>query len=350
MTSRIVIMFAAILTLNACHRKDANDHPVTRLNNTTVKIGKRALANFSFANAKLVSFPERLDVMGKITVTENRTVNVPARVAGRIDAIYVPSGATVWRGQILLKLFSPDFSAAKVEYLHSLQESESHPHDKDFKDLTKMARQKLEYMGLGAMDIDALSSSATQMQDLTIRSPKSGVLISKRAVLGNFVNVGDTLFTVANLNKVWFDGNLYPEDLSKVRVGQKVMITTLNGGKITGTISFISPVVDPKSHTIKIRALMDNPNLILKDGMYVNGEVILNDKQALVIPSRALTRLNNEYTVFKVIAENEFKKVSVIVGPIHGHEAAILSGLKAGDRVVSGGEALLLNAVLRVGQ
>jgi Cu(I)/Ag(I) efflux system membrane fusion protein len=321
--------------------------PVTKINDTTVAITKEAMASILTTKAKTIEFPDKLDLMGRISVTEDRTTVVPARVTGRTESVYVASGETVKKGQPLLSLFSPDFVAAREEYLQSKKESQTGSKDtSDFSDLSKMARRKLMTMGLGFQDIDLLTKDRAKERNLTIRAPRAGIIITKNAVIGNLVNVGDTLFTIADVDKVWFTGDLYPEDVLKVHKGQEVQIDSPDGEKILGSVSFISPVVDPQARTIKIRSLMDNPKFILKADMYVQGSLLLQRKQKLVIPTRALTRLENSYTVFKRISDGQFQKVKVEVGTEQGEFTSIESGLKDGDEVISDGSALLLNATL----
>ena len=96
------------------------------------------------------------------------------------------------------------------------------------------------------------------------RAPRAGAVISKNAILGNAVNLGDALFMIADLHRVWFLGDMYPEDLIKVKKDQEVVIEGASPDQMLhGRVSFISPIVDPNSRTIKIRALMENPSLSL---------------------------------------------------------------------------------------
>jgi membrane fusion protein, copper/silver efflux system len=362
----------ALLGLGSGCNQATEQQPVMKVNATTLKVDRDALENIKVARATLTDFPDQLSVMGRISITEDRTNIVPARVSGRIEQIFFASGESVREGQILATLFSPDYIAAREEYLQSLRQSkmvDQKADPSDFANLTQMAKKKLQSMGLNAQDINALSSQAASSSTierdeskpplLNIRAPHNGALIAKGAVLGNLVNVGDTLFMIGDLSKVWFLGDLYPEDLPKVHKGQEVRVIVPNEKNILkGTISFVSPIIDPNSRTIKVRALIDNPGGILRGDMFVQGNLILNNRQALVIPTDSIIRTAEGEAVFKRTSaqslekatENvQFQKVIVKLGPERQGMSAIAAGLQDGDEVVSDG-ALLLDEALNTAE
>lgn len=364
---KIIGLIAVAVTLSQCTRKSEPNEPVERVDATTLKVYKDALDNLKFAKASVMDFPEQLYLMGKVSVTEDRTTVVPARVAGRTESIYFASGEYVKAGQLLMTLFSPDFVAAKEEYLQALKQAKlptGGADASDFSNLALLARKKLQTMGLTPKDVDGLAdsgssatsgASATKDALLTIRAPVSGFIVAKSAVLGNLVNVGDTLFTIGDLSKMWFSGDIYPEDLPKVKKGQDVVINVEGLNKpVYGKISFISPIVDPNTRSIKVRALMDNPSGYLRADMYVQGNVTISKNKALLVPTVAVVRGPDGYFAFKRLtaktieaseASVVFKKVPVKMGADQAGMTAIVSGLEEGDEVVTDG-AWLLDAAL----
>lgn len=360
--SHLILQAAWLLTSAAlfcqCTHKITLTEPVERVDATTLRVHKDALDNLKTAKASITDFPEQLYLMGKVSVTEDRTIVVPARVAGRTESILFASGEYVKTGQLLMTLFSPDFVAAKEEYLSALKQSKvskGGSDTSDFTNLAQLSRKKLETMGLRGEDVDALTDSGSKDAFLTIRAPSSGFIVAKGAVLGNLVNVGDTLFTIGDLSKMWFAGDIYPEDLPKVKKGQDVVINVEGLNKpVYGKVSFISPIVDPNTRSIKIRALMDNPNGYLRADMYVQGNVTISKNRALLVPTHALVRGPDGYFAFKRVSGKtiesniesvEFKKVMVQHGPEQQGMSAIVAGLQEGDEVVSDG-AWLLDAAL----
>lgn len=325
--------------------------PVTRVSDDVVELSPDAQKNIAVAPARRSALAERLSVMGRVSATEDRVTSVSARVSGRVSAAMVASGESVTAGQPLASLFSPDFAAAREEYLQALKQPRSaDPRaGADRTDLAALARKRLEIMGLAPEDVAALASlTSEQSSSLLVRAPASGVLLDKRVVVGNVVNAGDTLFTVGNLDKVWFVGDIYPEDLAKVRKNQEVVVEPSGlDRKVLGTVSFISPVIDPTTRTIKIRALMDNPDALLRADMYVRGGLVLGRRSAVLVPAAAVISVNDDRYAFVAAGARRFRKVKVQAGLEQDGRVEVLSGIKDGDRVVTEG-ALLLEAALDV--
>jgi membrane fusion protein, copper/silver efflux system len=351
-------------------KKAVSAEPVEKISADTIRVYKDALDNLKVAQAKNSPFPDLMSLMGKISLTEDRTTTVPARVQGRIDSIYFASGERVSQGQVLATLFSPDFISAKEEYLQALRQQQAQSggskkkggsfeaDPSDFANLAQLSRKKLETMGLSPADIDGLASAPTNDSGktlLVVRAPRSGVLIQKNAVLGNLVNTGDTLFMIGDLTKVWFSGDIYPEDLPKVKKNQEVYINVVGiDHELKGKVSFISPLVDPSTRSIKIRALIDNPKEALKADQYVQGNVVLEDKTALVVPTKAIVRTPEGLVAYKRVNSKtvegkesgaDFQRVPVQVGSEQNGKTAVISGLNDGEEIVIDG-AWLLDAAL----
>ena len=314
-TARALRLMLLSVALVSCTKEVPKEVSlIERVNDSTLKIQPEAMKNLTIGKAELKELPERLDLMGRVSVTEDRTTVVPARVGGRTDAIFLASGEKVKKGQPMASLFSPDFISAREEYLQSLKQSRivAADHDgADFGTFSQLARKRLETMGLSKADIEGLSAGDTNEKNLIVRSPRNGVIIAKGAVLGNLVNVGDSLFIVADISKVWFSGDLYSEDLPRVHMDQEVIIDGIPGGEpIHGQISFISPIVDPTARTIKIRALMDNPTELLRADMYVHGGIMPEPEAGAARPhDRASSETEPVISSSSDVAQNVFSSV-----------------------------------------
>ena len=368
MTAKIGLILGLFFALGCTKHAEESEEPVQVAGPGLLKISSDAMSNLKIANAQMMDYPDTLSVTGKISPTEDRTNVIPARAAGRIEQILIASGESVTAGQPLALLWSPDYVSAREEFIQSVRKGNAMAGESDFKTLAVLARKKLETMGLSPKDIQALTEVADSGGDsdkvdkadkaekyLVVRAPRSGAVVAKNAVLGNMVNQGEPLFMIADLHQVWFLGDMYPEDLIKVKKDQKVIIDGAVGGQqLEGKVSFISPIVDPNSRTIKIRAMMNNPSLALRGDMYVQGNLVLADRRAIMVPSRAILREQDASYVFKVSTpksveghglgiEAQKTKVSVL-GERQGL-VAIGEGVTDGDQVVSDG-TLLLNAAL----
>jgi Cu(I)/Ag(I) efflux system membrane fusion protein len=342
----ILAFLALALALgNARADEDASD-PVRIVDATTLELTDGAMANLSVTSVSEQDVPDVLSIMGTIGVVENKVTSVPARVAGRIDAVLKVSGEYVHAGDAVALEYSPDFIATRQEYLEALKKDAgsaglSPTADTDFSNLAAISRKKLENMGLIAKDIADLPNSGGDGH-LVIRASRDGAITYMNTSVGNMQNQGDTLMTVSDLAQVWFSGDLYSEDLGKVHAGQKIQIQTEGLSKpLPGEISFISPVIDPNAHTIKIRARISNPDRVLRGGMVVQGDVVLSHSTALVVPETALMNLHNTTYCFKKIGANRFKEIPVKVAHEYAGLATVTDGLEKGDEVVSAGGLVL---------
>jgi Cu(I)/Ag(I) efflux system membrane fusion protein len=343
---------AASMTLafSSCKKAPPEEAMVQKVSDDSLKLSDDAIKNIKLVKVSVGDFPEKLALMGRISVPEDRTVVVPSRVTGRMDQIFVASGEVVTAGQPLASIFSADFAIAKEEYIQAVKQVQSTPSDEESKHLLELSKKKLSALGVSEADISkwdvTKSDESVQGARIVVHAPISGALLGKQAVIGTLQNVGDTLFMIGDLSKVWFAGDIYPEDLRKVKKNQEVVIDPGNGATaLHGKVSFISPVIDPNSRTIKIRALMDNPGSQLRADMYVQGDVILSLRRALVAPKSALVRLQDDVFCFKRLPGNIFKKVSIKVDGDNDDTVAVTQGLSDGDEVVSEG-GLLLDAAL----
>jgi RND family efflux transporter MFP subunit len=320
--------------------------PVKKISNDQVQLTKEAIKNLKIVTAEVSDFPEQLHIMGRITVAEERVSMVPARIYGRIDAVMVASGEEVNRGQPLATIFSSDLIVAREEYLQSVKQYNKTQSETDL-NMVNLSRKKFESMGIQRSDVDNIKETTGSSPTMfTIRSPRHGAILKKDIVVGSIVNPGDPMFTVGDLGKVWFAGDLYPEDLAKVHKDQEIAID-IEGMEhhATGKISFISPIVDPTTRTVKLRAVIDNPGGVLRSDMYVRGDITLSKKLALQVPKQAVIVMSDVGFCFKQTKEDVFQRVEVKIGEEKNGKVTILSGLSPNDKIVSEG-TLLMNAAL----
>ena len=221
-------------------------------------------------------------MVGKIDYDETRLATIAAWMPGRLDRLFVDyTGVPVKKGEHLVKIFSPDLIAAQEELLQA---------KKATKDLSKSAagtvgemtratlvavREKLRLLGLTREQIAKVESTGKVSDHLQINSPATGIVIHKHAKEGMYVKTGTPIYTVADLSTMWVRLEAYESDLIWLRYGQRVEFTTIShpGEMFSGTISFIDPVLNPRTRTVKVRVNVPNPKGKLKPGMFVKASV-----------------------------------------------------------------------------
>ena len=229
---------------------------------------------------KFVSTEVRM--VGKVAYDETRVKHITAWVPGRIDRLYVDfTGTRVAQGDHLVYLYSPELVSAQAELLQARKaaanaEAQTSAYLKESAQRTlEAAREKLSLLGLKPEQIESIEASGKPVTHLTVYSPIGGVVIEKMAKEGMYVATGTHIYTVADLSQVWVKLDAYETDLAWIQYGQDVSFTTeaFPGETFTGRISFIDPVLDPKTRTVKVRVNVPNPDGRLKPEMFVRGVV-----------------------------------------------------------------------------
>ncbi len=297
-----------------------------------------------------IEMPGILETSGQITYDDRSVSTIVSRVQGRIEQTRVSLWDNVQRGEKIVALYSPDFMTAESEYLQAHESSTliAAPGvggTSDFASaLSLAAKRKLQFLGMSDADIKAIKAP-----DPTVwmRAPISGTVVDNKVQRGAAVNPGDVLFSLGTLDDVWITGDIYEDDLARVRVGQELSaVTTAFPDEVfKGVIARISPNVDPTTHTLQIRCEVKNPGGKLKPQMLAKVSIVTRRGEALVIPQDALVFDIDNYYAFVEVSPGMFehRKVSIASWSRVGY-ARVVSGLKAGDRVVSG-ETLQVNAL-----
>jgi Cu(I)/Ag(I) efflux system membrane fusion protein len=219
---------------------------------------------------------------GKIDYDETRVKHITAWVPGRIDRLYVDfTGITVSKGDHMVELYSPELISAQAELLQAakavqnIKQTSSELITGSISATLDAAREKLRLLGLAKKQIEEIEKTGRPVEHITIYAPMGGIVIHKKAAEGMYVETGTEIYTVADLSRLWVKLDAYESDLPWIRYGQEVEFTTeaYPGQVFKGRISFIAPVLDAKTRTIKLRVNVDNHEGELKPEMFVRAVV-----------------------------------------------------------------------------
>ncbi len=223
-----------------------------------------------------------LNLVGKVTYDETRLAYITAWVPGRIDDLLVDyTGVSVNKGDHMVKLYSPELISAQEELLQArrglgdLSKSGLTSLRDSARGTLKSARDKLRLWGLTNEQISEIEKNGKPSEQVTIYSPSTGVVIHRNAQEGMYVKTGTRIFTIADLSAVWIQLDAYESDLQWLRYGQDVKFTTeaYPGQTFHGLVSFIDPVLNPKTRTVKVRVNVDNADGRLKPEMFIRANV-----------------------------------------------------------------------------
>jgi len=309
---------------------------------------------------------------GKIEYDETRSAYISAWVPGRIDSLYADfTGIEVNRGDPLVELYSPELLSAQAELVQSkqalsrLKSNASELNRQSTEETLKAARDKLKLLGLTDEQIAKVESAESVSDHVIINAPIGGVIVHIDARKGDYVMTGMPIYTIADLSTVWVLLDAYESDLAWIRQGQAVEFQSLAqaGETFTGKISFIDPVLDNTTRTVKVRVVADNKNGNLKPGMLATGIVkprldkdgsIAHGKDKsmapLIIPSSAPLITGTRAIVYLQVSNEDgaiFEGREIVLGPKAGDYYIVKSGLNEGDIIVTNG-AFKLDSELQI--
>lgn len=280
-----------------------------------------------------------LRLSGKIEENKKAIATQSSYFSGRIEKLLVNfEGEEVRNGQQLATIYSPELVSAQQELITAASLKESQPA------LYKAVRNKLKLWKLSEKQIEQIENSGQIRENFPISANVSGTVSEIMAETGDYVKQGSPLFKIASLNTVWAVFDAFENQSSLLKEGQKINILTkaYPDLKFNAKISFINPVLNSVTRTLKVRAVLQNPKGQLKPGMFVNGLLRLSSKMkntTLVIPESAVLWTGKRSVVYIKPHSNDpiFEMREITLGDVINGGYMVLSGLKEGDEIVTNG-------------
>jgi len=307
-------------------------------------------------------------ISGKVQYDEDRLSRISSPIVGRTVEIKVKLGEQVAKGDILMTIDSADINSAYADYFRArsdlafsqkaldlakdLYESKAiarkdlqQANNEYMKAETEFNRSKSRLLSLHVQEKELDHPPAVQSR-FYLKSPLSGTIIEKNVTLGQTVgsDPAQNLFTVADLSTVAVVGEIFEKDISEVELDQEISITVDAYPDLIfhGKIDYIGDLVDPVTRTIKIRGKVKNPGRKLKPEMFARISIEAGDQEeGISIPQSALFNEGKEQFVFVALSDQTFRRSNVTLGAQSSREAHVVTGLKAGDRIVTEGGLLL---------
>jgi Cu(I)/Ag(I) efflux system membrane fusion protein len=308
---------------------------------------KLQLIGVTTSEAKFMDLDQSIRTVGRVEPDETRVHHIHTKFEGYIESIYVNYvGQFVKKGDPLFSIYSPELLATQREYLIALKaKGANSTQDEDALswNLLEAARQRLALWDIGPTQIEKLEKTQEPVRALAIHSPVTGHVTHKTAIHGTKVMPADVLYDIVDLSTVWIMADVYEVNATAVKIGTPVQIELpYQANKIiTGRFSYIDPVLDPQTRTIKARIEVQNPGNALKPNMYVN--VILQGAtgKGLMIPESAVITTGERNIVFVAAGDGEFIPKEVSLGTKVRGFYEIKNGLSVGEKVVTSGNFLI---------
>ena len=359
---------SVLVSLTAC-KKEFNPADGAPPSAQVVPTGDMSLVSVDKPGLFPVVAAEKMEAASQLTATGsvlpdiNREVPVISMANGRVVDIKTRLDDNVKKGQLLLKVQSPDITNAFDTYLKAANDEQltnkAFVRAEDLFTHGAISQAMLEQAEDTEKDAKAdLTATEEQLNTLgvdknhpssvvNVYAPISGVIVAQNvtnaAAAGVNLSGTATAFTIADLATVWIVCDVYENDISKVRLGQeaKIKINAWPDHPITGHISDIGPILDPSLRTAKVRIEVPNPGF-LKLGMFGTATFTGLEKETrAVVPADAILHLHDRDWVFIPAGDKQFKRIEVRAGKmLDGNRQEILSGMQPGQQVVA--KALLL--------
>jgi RND family efflux transporter MFP subunit len=311
---------------------------------------KQQLIGVQFGEARVLPMARSILASAQLAYDETRIVHVHSRFEGWIEQVFVDfTGKPVRKGQPLLAIYSPELLATQEEYLLALK-ARDRLGDSRFKEvstgansLLEAARRRLELWNVSEAQIAELEKSNKPIRAVTLQAPRSGFILTRNAYEQQKITADTELYSIADLTSIWAVADIYEFEAADVRVGQAVTMTvqTYPGRTYRGKVSYIYPQLDVGTRTLKVRADFANPDHSLKPDMWANIELKVQYGRRLAVPREAVLDSGTEQIVFISLGNGFFEPRKVQLGARVGNDWVVLSGLQAGDKVVTSGNFLI---------
>lgn len=305
----------------------------------TVEISPQVVNNLGVRTATVERGRLQLQVktVGYVQYDEEHLANISPRVEGWLENLHVKAaGDPVARGEPLYTLYSPTLVNAQEELLLALQRNNPV--------LIEAADERLSALAVPRSGIERLRQTRQVSRTITVVAPQSGVVDELAVREGMYVQPGTMLMSIGQPEHLWVIGEVFERQVGLVSAGDKVTMRLdyLPGREFIGQVDYIYPALNEQTRTLRIRTRLENPQRLLKPGMFAQISIDTDPgAPSLLIPREALIRTGDQARVVLAMGAGRFRSVAVTVGRIGDRQVEIRSGLEAGDRIVTSAQFLI---------
>jgi multidrug efflux pump subunit AcrA (membrane-fusion protein) len=288
--------------------------------------------------------------VGTVTADETRIRHVHTKIAGWVEKLFVNfTGQLVREGQPILSIYSQELLASQQEFLRTRETAAKFAASAlpevrtGGEELLRSAEQRLRLFDVPEDFIEELKRSDQPKRAVTLLAPVSGFVTVKEIFEGQQIEPGMELFAITDLSRVWIEADVYEYEARSVHVGQKGKVTLPYdpSRQLAGRVSFIYPTLNPESRTLRVRLEFQNTDFALKPAMFANVELPLDATEGVVIPDSAVIDTGERQLVFVSLGGGRFEPREVKLGVRSSGKAQVLSGVAAGEQVVTRANFLL---------
>ena len=388
MTLKTFTIFVATVVLSACGRgpeETAKSAPAASATAeaphkeapNTVEVDEGMLRDLRITTRAVESRTggDLVMLLGELAVDQRAYAEVGTPLAARVTRLPVGAGDAVRSGQTLAELTSPELARERAEYLSAsarlklaeaalerkrglaaekiaplreVQEAESAAGEA--RAALRASRASIAAFGVDPPTDDGDGATSPVF---VLRSPVSGSVIERTAVIGQMLDPSAPAFRIGNLSTLWLTVHAFERDAVRIRQGvtARLSFPALPGQDFSGAVTMVGRHVERESRTVPVRIDVKNRDNLLRPGMSATATLPVGESGAaiLTVPVASVQRVRNEWCVFLQRDANHFEIRRIGRGRDLGGEVEVLSGLRAGETIVVDG-AFLLKAQAEKGE
>lgn len=316
------------------------------------------VGNFKTIRPKDTTLSSEINLPGIVEYDPNATVNISARISGRIEKMYVHyKYQKITKGQKLFDLYSPELLTEQQNFIYLIT------NDTENSSIIKASKQKLSLYGMTANQINSLVSTQRANPVISVYSSASGIIegtgtmdnttnpamqsaSNSTAILnvkeGNYIKKGEVIFKLLNTDKVWGIFNVIQGYNSLIKVNQDIRIATeLDENKfINAKVNFIETQFNSTDKSNRIRVYLNNNTMQLPIGLRLQGRVETNSVKGIWIPKQSMVSIGNKKIVF-LKTENGYKVAAIKTGIESNDFVQIIDGISVQDTIAENGNYLI---------
>lgn len=386
---KLFIIFSLALLLTGCRSQ----------NNDTAHNKRIVLTEAQEKNAKIQTSPlSVMDIELQITIpaqfkARNQSIErIYSPIDGKITNVFVEPGAILKVGQPIVQIKSDAISQIQLEFLEKILDIDANINElraqynlslQNYNRERTLYNEKIssraDYEAANAQlrkdkaNLDALSIKRSSLINvyrqrlavyggtidnviktkqiypyITIKATKNGVLLERKINPGEIVEQNRELFNLADLKTIWLVGYAFEKDSPYLHLGEAVTGTIEESTEtINGVLSYVSPILDNTTKTLEVRADIPNKNFKIKPNMYAEMYVNTGIAHVLAIPTDAVEKFGDYNFAYVKIAPHTYEERKVETGKKNDQYTEVLSGIKAGEKVVTRGSFELLGESIK---
>ncbi len=387
---KLFIIFCIALTLTGCGTKQDEQQHNKRL----------VLTEAQEKNAKIQTAPlSMMDIELQITIpaqfkARNQSIErIYSPIDGKITNVFVEPGTVLKIGQPIVQIKSDEISQIQLEFLEKILDIDANTNElraqynlslQNYNRERTLYNEKIssraDYEAANAQlrkdkaNLDALNIKRNSLINVyrqrlavyggsidnvlktrqiypyvTIKATKNGVLLERKVNPGEIVEKNRELFNLADLKTIWLVGYAFEKDSPYLHLGEAVTgtIEERNGASINGVLSYVSPILDSTTKTLEVRADIPNKDFKIKPNMYAEMFVNTGIAHVLAIPTDAVEKFGDYNFAYVKVAPHTYEERRVETGKKNDLYTEIISGVKAGEEVVTRGSFELLGESIK---